>query len=132
LERRFPELKFPMDTHGTVIPDGYVRVVHRFENPKELHNYTETLPVLIDGEWKQNWHEEPYSQERIEQATPRYIEAAVLKRLELLRSSDWTQLPDAPLSDGKKELYRKYRQDLRDITTQESFPFNLNWPIEPI
>ena len=46
--------------------------------------------------------------------------AAALVRLrgligEALRDSDWTQLPDAPLTQGKKDEWVAYRQQLRDI-----------------
>lgn len=44
--------------------------------------------------------------------------------------SDWTQLPDAPLTAEKKAEWATYRQALRDITNQED-PFNISWPIEP-
>ena len=36
----------------------------------------------------------------------------------LLKNTDWTQMPDAPLSDDKKEQYRIYRQKLRDLPAQ--------------
>ena len=32
-----------------------------------------------------------------------------------LRASDWTQMPDAPLSDSKKLEWATYRQQLRDL-----------------
>ena len=34
----------------------------------------------------------------------------------LLMESDWTQMPDSPLSDSKKAEWATYRQKLRDIT----------------
>ena len=34
----------------------------------------------------------------------------------LLMESDWTQMPDSPLSDSKKAECATYRQKLRDIT----------------
>lgn len=52
------------------------------------------------------------------------------KRQNLLASSDWTQLPDVPLST--KEYWATYRQCLRDITNQPGFPLNVIWPIPPI
>ena len=36
----------------------------------------------------------------------------------MLKDTDWTQMPDAPLSDDKKEQYRIYRQKLRDLPAQ--------------
>ncbi len=34
----------------------------------------------------------------------------------LLSESDWTVMPDSPLSDSKKTEWKTYRQGLRDIT----------------
>ena len=42
-----------------------------------------------------------------------------------LQASDWTQLPDVPLST--KEAWAAYRQALRDVTEQPD-PFNITWP----
>jgi hypothetical protein len=35
-----------------------------------------------------------------------------------LTATDWTQLPDSPLSPEQRAAYAVYRQELRDITTQ--------------
>lgn len=48
----------------------------------------------------------------------------------LLAACDWTQLPDAPLSNVKTQEWETYRQALRDITNQPD-PFNIIWPEEP-
>ena len=37
-------------------------------------------------------------------------------RNRLLFQSDWTVMPDSPLSDSKKTEWKTYRQALRDIT----------------
>lgn len=47
-----------------------------------------------------------------------------------LSNSDWTQLPDSPLTEEKKQEWVVYRQSLRDITLQPN-PFNLIWPTKP-
>ena len=39
-----------------------------------------------------------------------------LQRESLLKDSDWTVMPDSPLSDSKKAEWTTYRQALRDIT----------------
>ena len=43
-----------------------------------------------------------------------------------LTATDWTQLPDSPLSSEKKAEWSVYRQALRDITTQEN-PREIVW-----
>ena len=55
------------------------------------------------------------------------------KRGSFLLDSDWTQLPDNPLSDSKKTEWATYRQALRDITSHSNWP-NLeeaDWPTQP-
>lgn len=47
-----------------------------------------------------------------------------------LNLCDWTQLPDAPLTNVQTAAWAEYRQALRDITTQAD-PFNITWPQEP-
>ena len=39
-----------------------------------------------------------------------------LVRNDLLLKSDWTDLPNAPLTDEKKTEWQNYRNQLRDIT----------------
>jgi hypothetical protein len=48
----------------------------------------------------------------------------------LLSESDWTQLPDSPLTPEKKTEWSSYRQQLRDVTSQLD-PNNIIWPTKP-
>ena len=50
------------------------------------------------------------------------------QRNTLLADCDWTQLADAPVDAA---AWADYRQALRDITSQESFPWEVIWPQEP-
>lgn len=45
----------------------------------------------------------------------------------LLLNSDWTQLPDSPLSEEKKQLWKQYRQALRDMPASS----DTIWPERP-
>jgi len=53
------------------------------------------------------------------------------QRDKLLVKTDKTQMPDADVSDTCRELYREYRQLLRDIPEQPFFPYSVEWPEEP-
>lgn len=54
------------------------------------------------------------------------------KRARLLRQSDFTQMPDAPLSDEQREAWRVYRQALRDLPEQfADNPASAVWPQSP-
>ena len=50
-------------------------------------------------------------------------------RNRLLVLSDWTQLPDVPLTT--KEAWAVYRQALRDVTEQPGYPADVDWPVAP-
>ena len=50
------------------------------------------------------------------------------QRDSLLADSDWTQVTD---STANKEVWSIYRQELRDITSQEGFPHEVTWPQRP-
>lgn len=57
------------------------------------------------------------------------------KRTIYLGTSDWTQVPDAPLTTEQVEAYRSYRQQLRDLpsnlTGNEISLEDVAWPILP-
>ena len=51
-----------------------------------------------------------------------------LMRNKLLAECDWTQLDDAPADAA---AWAVYRQQLRDVTKQVGFPWEINWPQQP-
>lgn len=48
-----------------------------------------------------------------------------------LAQTDWTQMPDAPLTSEKKEEFKGYRQLLRDIPQSAKKPAEVDWPPVP-
>ena len=58
-------------------------------------------------------------------------DAIRVRRDRLLAECDWTQMPDAPLTEDVKVLWQVYRQKLRDITTAYSDPNKVVWPLAP-
>jgi hypothetical protein len=52
-------------------------------------------------------------------------------RNKLLKLSDWTQMPDSPLSPEKKQEWAVYRQALRDMLNSAIDPASVVWPQEP-
>ena len=50
---------------------------------------------------------------------------------DVLQSTDWTQLPDSPLSAEDKEKYRVFRQKVRDLPAKYNDDTKLDeieWP----
>lgn len=93
-----------------------------------IMDYSET----VDGLWEQMTMkdrdekeiEKPSKEEYMELITPIYKAKVMViirnKRNELLKESDWTQLPDVNIS---KEEWVTYRQALRDITASLEIEF---------
>ncbi|EKO3881155.1 phage tail assembly chaperone [Vibrio metschnikovii] len=54
-----------------------------------------------------------------------------INRAVKLKETDWTQIPDAPLSDDKKAEFATYRQALRDIPQNHTNPDDVVWPTKP-
>jgi hypothetical protein len=50
------------------------------------------------------------------------------ERNRLIAECDWTQVADSPVD---KEVWAAYRQALRDVPSQEGFPWTITWPVEP-
>ena len=50
------------------------------------------------------------------------------ERNTLLSDCDWTQVSDAPVN---QTAWQTYRQALRDVTSQEGFPYDVTWPTKP-
>jgi len=56
------------------------------------------------------------------------------QRNQLLLESDWTQIPDSPLTDAKKAEWTEYRQALRTVPATNSSVIDLGqvvWPTPP-
>tara|TARA_B110000879_G_C10974319_1_gene432740 strand:+ start:345 stop:803 length:459 start_codon:yes stop_codon:yes gene_type:complete len=56
------------------------------------------------------------------------------KRDNVLALCDWTQIPDAPLTDSKKAEWATYRQALRDLPANNSsitLLADATWPTQP-
>ncbi len=45
-----------------------------------------------------------------------------------LSDCDWTQIAD---STADKQAWATYRQSLRDVPSQDGFPWEINWPVSP-
>jgi hypothetical protein len=59
------------------------------------------------------------------------IKDVLPKRNSLLYTSDWTQIPNNPLTNVQQQAWATYRQELRDIPSQSGYPFNVIWPTPP-
>ena len=76
----------------------------------------------VEQSYDGRWFEEGYAPAKPE---PSVEELSAQKRSErdaMLRATDVYMLSDFPISDEERELYKQYRQYLRDLPTAEGFP----------
>lgn len=50
---------------------------------------------------------------------------------EKLKESDWSVLPDVPMTLEQKQAWIEYRQGLRNVKLQGGFPNDVEWPAVP-
>lgn len=50
---------------------------------------------------------------------------------DLLRQSDWSVLPDVPMTVEERQAWKDYRAELREVRMQSGFPVNITWPTKP-
>jgi len=119
-----PNVSFPKDIPLETLAEYNVYPLTVADRPS-YNNLTEdtvlNTPTEVNGAWIQSYSVVQKSQEDAE----RNIRE---QRNFLLSESDWTQVDDSPVD---KAVWATYRQALRDITTQEGFPFNVTFPSKP-
>lgn len=53
------------------------------------------------------------------------------QRDRLLSACDYYVMPDYPSTEEGLTKVKAYRQALRDITQQDGFPYQIDWPVKP-
>lgn len=81
-------------------------------------------PVFTDGETTAAEQETAYKAMKDAEQAKSVRDSRNTK----LSESDWTQVADAPVD---KAAWATYRQALRDVTAQSSFPWTIDWPVAP-
>jgi len=64
-------------------------------------------------------------------ATSSAAELAWDRAKKMLAESDWSMLPDVPMTSGAKAAWIEYRRALREIRLQSGFPDAIQWPVRP-
>jgi hypothetical protein len=102
--------------------------------PYTVETQCRYLPVsaeLVDNVWTATYETIQFTVEEYQPHLAKVRTAQLSKRLFLLKDSDWTQMPDSPLGEEDKAVWKVYRQALRDVPAQRGFPFDIDWPIHP-
>lgn len=97
-----------------------------------LHGFADRLGDL-------SWLGEAYNDQgwvQVGEAPPPPAEATKAqlewdRAKQMLQESDWSMLPDVPMTAGDKAAWIEYRRGLREIRLQAGFPDNIVWPTRP-
>ena len=82
----------------------------------------------VDGKWYTKYGVNNMDVDAITAKDEEQAKSVRASRTEKLKDSDWTQVADSPVDQA---AWATYRQALRDITAQEGFPWDLEWPEQP-
>lgn len=131
LRRDNPNTSYPRNPSDTVLASWNVFPVTDKPTPAynpATQNCNQVNPTLIDGKWEMAWAVTPATSEQIAERTSAKESEVRQQRNQLLSACDWTQLPDAPVL---RATWATYRQQLRDVTEQSGFPWDVQWPVAP-
>ena len=124
LRRDNPQTSFPKRI-GDAILAAY-GIYHVMPEPQPEHDplvqtvVRDAEPQQKDGQWVIGYTVENKPLDQAEQAVRN-------QRNRLLQETDYLALSDTTLTPEMAA----YRQALRDITAQPTFPYNVNWPVKP-
>jgi hypothetical protein len=82
----------------------------------------------INGQWFTKFSVADMDADAIAAVDASQADSVRAERNRKLTASDWTQVADAPVD---QTAWAAYRQALRDVPTQASFPWDVTWPTEP-
>lgn len=121
---------------------------HLINHPYFSLVFCETVRSMMDGEppsfghsgtWESLEFPEGYEKPSKEEFEAKLQENLTNKAFDVLRKArnkkllecDWTQFPNSPLSETKKQEWDTYRQTLRDLPANTEDPTNPVWPTPP-
>ena len=112
------------DTHGVII--GLAQDDKHYVKDGKILEYPER--PSLDFEWNgTHWVQVKSDAEIIAEKAERLRNT----RNTLLAKSDWTQMPDSPLSQEQRQAWADYRQALRDLPQSNLDLDAVKWPQQP-
>lgn len=129
LVRDNPQVSFPSVITDEIAAEFNVFPVVPAEQPPESHDTNQKRTAEhLEGVWAEAWIVTPASPEEIAERTSIKEHEVRKERDVKLYGCDWTQLSDVSVD---KPRWGAYRQQLRDLTNQPGFPWNVVWPVSP-
>ena len=126
----FPDTSFPQQLTEDLLNDFGADVV--FEGPQATPTRYQIAfrdgVEEIDGQWFTKYSVADMEQQAADALDSQQKAAIREERNKRLAETDWRFRSDMTPSQAWKD----YCQSLRDVTTQEGFPWDIQWPEKPV
>lgn len=110
--------------------DKGVGEVEYMDHNEEIDDFTPFEAILTDCKKEVDRRHDEDIQRALDME-PSEEEKDRMDRDDLLFESDWVSIKYSDLGQPMPQEWAEYRQALRDITLQDGFPGNVEWPEEP-
>ena len=133
----FPNTSFPKVIDEALVNSLGYDWVYDSTQPSVTYPYESVVRdgvEQVSGKWQAKFKVETADADGKTAIDNRSAISRRSERDELLKDSDWTVMPDSPLSNSKKAEWTTYRQKLRDITNgidTEEKAKAVTWPTAP-
>lgn len=118
--------------YAQITNDGYViSFVESQIEQTDLVLIDYEVPPCPNGGYKFNVNTRTWDAPTEQEQSSSAVIDVNTRRNDLLYQSDWTQIPNNPLTAEKQAEWATYRQELRDIPQQSGYPLNVVWPVAP-
>lgn len=121
-ESELTESEIPVDCF---VYYGVVNIALQYQDIAT--NLPTDMPPMPQGFWVFDYTTKQWIPD-VQQAT-KTVDA---QRVEILTATDWTQIPNNPLTPTQQASWATYRQEIRDMSQQTGYPLNVVWPVAPI
>jgi hypothetical protein len=125
----FPKTSFPSSgPTAEFLAENNCKPVNVFKSYDRNAEKLVACDPYVEGEWVYTINVAPLTEEELIAVRDNAASQVRAERNAKLSASDWTQVLDAPVN---QTVWSTYRQELRDITKQDGFPWDITWPDAP-
>jgi hypothetical protein len=127
LRKDHPDTSFPSVLTDQFLAEWNIYPLKMLPAPSydRRTHYLKQSPVYqVDGVWQVHFSVEPLPTVQAENAIKS-------ERNRLLSESDWVVTKALETQTAVHQDWLEYRQQLRDVTNQANYPFDVQWPNKP-
>jgi hypothetical protein len=99
--------------------------------PVDGYEYELEIKQQSNGSWAQELVKKEISEEQYQNNVAVQVQAVKADRNRMLAGTDWIVAKSIESGNSVPDNWKIYRQALRDIPTQESYPWTITWPTPP-